>query len=180
MATKLIQLTDIPVSVEEAKLHLRVEHNDEDELIRSLIETASIGATNKTNRSFALTVWENRLKRISGGQITLHFSPVVKVNSVKYKDADGVSQTMPGDRYRLVSDGDSAHIEPVDFWPEGATDFRVQYLAGYVNGVPQPVVQWIMLHVGNWYKNREAVVSTQANELPFCESLIYPYKIWEV
>ena len=180
MATRLIQLTDLPVSLEEAKLHLRVDNTEEDDLIVSLIEAAAMSATNKANRSFGLTVWEKRLDAFPEAEIRLPYSPVVKVSSVKYKDADGDQQTLAAENFKLAAADDNASIAPVVEWPEGATDIRVQYLAGYTIGIPSPVRQWMMLHVGHWYRNREAASEKTLVPVPFGDSLIYPYKIWGV
>jgi uncharacterized phiE125 gp8 family phage protein len=179
MTTRLISTDATGIAVEEAKLHLRVDHDDEDDLIQSLIKTAMVSATNKTGRSFAPMTWEKRLDAFPGGPINLHFPPVVEIASIEYKNAAGEVVALSSQAYTLAAASDSATLSPNAFWPEDATNIRITYTAGF-ESIPEPVVQWIMLHVGNWYKNREAVVSTQANELPFCESLIYPYKIWEV
>ena len=55
-----------PVSLEEAKLHLRVDFNDDDGLIQMLISSARQAAETITNRQFMTARWRMILDSFPG------------------------------------------------------------------------------------------------------------------
>lgn len=187
----------LPVSLAEAKLHLRVDHNDEDVLIEGLIGAATAhldGWTGVLGRCLVEQEWRQDFDAFASC-LPLPLGPVISITSVTVggTPADDGSYTLRtdvGGRARVELDGVSA---------SGAAS--VIYKAGYptipavpaVPGdgeedpgtpaiparstVPEPVKVAIMLLVGHWYQSREAVTSVSINELPFAvNALIAPYR----
>jgi uncharacterized phiE125 gp8 family phage protein len=83
-----------PISLVEAKLHLRVTTNDDDTLISSLIKAARQSAENFTNRALASQVLELILDDFPEKEIILPKPPVETVTSIKYTDCEGVESTL--------------------------------------------------------------------------------------
>jgi len=111
------------------------------------------------------------------------------VNSLKYFDTDGVEQTLTeGTDFLVDNESEPGRITPAPDtgWP--ATQNRpnavsVEFVAGFgdASKVPQGIKQAILLMVGHWYENREAVTmqGNNAGELPMAvDSLLMMHRIW--
>ncbi len=49
---------------------------------------------------------------------------------------------------------------------------------GAVEDVPVVIKQWILLHVGHWFANREAATEVASEPLPFAGRLLDPFRTW--
>lgn len=189
----LIKTTDAtvePVSLQEAKLHLRVityptdvAAHPEDALIGALITTARTECENRIQRSLIETTWTLTLDTFPRCDfVRLQRGPIISLGSIKYIDTDGAQQTLDPATYRL-----SGHlVEPVDSWP--ATEARlgaveIVYTAGYgttAADVPAPIKSWILLALGDLYANRERSAERPVVAQGFADFLLDEYKVWAV
>lgn len=154
-----------PVTLEEAKLHLRVDSDDEDNLIQSLISTARTYCENYTGRAFATQTLEAYLDEFPVGEIELPRPPLQSVTSVIYKNSDSVSTTMTvTTEYIVDSDSDVGRIVlPYGkSWPSftayTVNPIKIKYVTGYT-AIPESLKQAMLLLIGHWYANREDVIT---------------------
>lgn len=177
-----------PISLSEAKLHLRVEHTADDTLITALIVAARQQAELITRRQLISATWRYSLDAWPANGIIEPPRPtLISVQSIKYLDADGVLQTVDSADYTVDTASEPGRIIPVwgEVWPSARLDVnavRIEYTAGYANAaaVPQSIKAWILLAVGTWYAQREVVITgTIVAELPrsFWGGLLDPYTI---
>ena len=180
-----------PVTVAEAKAHLRLEHSADDTLIGSLITAARLFIESVTSRAFMTQTLMMTLQCFPAcGRIDLVRSPVQTVSHIKYLDSAGALQTLDSANYAL-----SAGREPAQIWkasngtyPLVLTDnpnaVQVTYVAGYGNNasdVPENVKQAIKFLVSHWYENRETVTSSNFSEMPLAlQALINQISITQV
>jgi uncharacterized phiE125 gp8 family phage protein len=155
-----------PVTTAEAKAHCRVDHDDEDTLIASLIVAARQWCESWTGRQFVTATWRLSLDGFPGCAIRLPKPPLQSVSSVAYDAADGTATTLGSSAYRTDADSEPGRLTPAYglTWPTARCQtnaVRVTYVAGYgaASAVPKAVKQAILLLVGHWYANREAVGS---------------------
>lgn len=95
-------LTDVPalrpVSLAEAKAHLRVDFSDDDTLISALIDAATAhidGYTGILARALVTQTWRQDFCDWPGDRVLrLPLAPVASVESVKYFDAANVETTV--------------------------------------------------------------------------------------
>ena len=152
-----------PVTLDEAKLHLRVAGTSEDDLINAIIEASTAyfdGRDGVLNRCLVEQTWELRLDHFPylspmsahydyrvDRRIEIPLPPVRQIVSVKYVDPQGVLQTLSPDVYQLIEGGfgraaiTEAHEQN---WPDTrleADAVRIQFTAGYAaaNGSPLTV-----------------------------------------
>lgn len=172
------------VSLEEAKLHLHVTHNDEDSLIPIYIAAALAhidGPEGWLGRCIGVQTLEARLDGFCSN-IRLPYPEVTTVLSVKYLDASGLEQTLPATDYETFG----SVITPAygKAWPSARSSreaVRIQYEAGYET-VPEAIRAAILLMVGDLHANREtAAVGLSANTIPMSttvENLLAPYRVY--
>lgn len=192
-----------PVSLAEAKLHLRVDFDEDDALIQALISAARQAAEMLTQRQLITARWRMVLDSFPGpslmgvpaGQtftlpghaILLTKSPVASVVEICYLDLAGVSQFMPSAHYTVDKACEPARITPVfgQIWPVALPQIgavSVTFDAGYGSAadVPEGLKSWIKLRLGSLYAHREEVASMargRIDPLPFVDGLLDPYKV---
>ena len=187
MALKLITApSTLPVTLSEAKAHLRIDHADEDALITALIETASAGAEHETGRALMAQTWEIALDAFPAA-IEMTRTPVQSITSVTYANTDG-AQTVLSDALYSLDAADEfgwAYVVPAyaGAWPETRDEInavRVRYVAGYADAesVPAAIKSWILLQVGAMYAHRESDVIGQVQRLGFVDALLHRYRVY--
>lgn len=188
----LIKTTDAtvePVTLQQAKLHLRViadladvSAHPEDTLIAALITTARSTCEARIGRSLLQTTWTLQADAFPCDVFRLERGPIMSVDSIQYVDTDGALQTLPPSAYRL-----SGHrVQTVDRWPNTQRQIgavTVVYKAGYgttPTQVPAPLVSWIKLALGDLYDNRARSSERPALPQQFADGLLEPYMVWAV
>lgn len=179
-----------PVSLAEAKAHLRVSHSNEDALLATYLMAARSAAENYTRRALAVQTFDQTFdygvpcSADGRPRLVLLRSPVVSVTAVSYVDTNGVLQTLNPSQYLVDTIGIEGRIEQAYgvTWPEVRDQMAaitVRFVAGYAQ-IPEPVRAAILLTLGHLYEHREdVVVGPSANELPRgAEALLFPYRVF--
>lgn len=178
-----------PVTLVEAKEHLRVYGEDDDGYISSLIVAARAMAEGKLNRTI---VQRRRAARFSswGAPMKLLKPPVISIDNVGYYDDTGVETMLDPIRYFLALDYEDGATyvgfrsgEAYPLLDRRDRPVTVYYTAGYPPGeVPPTVVQWIKLAIGTMYANRETIVngtSSQPLGDDFARWLLQEHMVYE-
>lgn len=173
MSLRLLQPSaELAVSLDMAKLHLRVDSDDEDPLILQHIRAAQREVERQTRRALTGGRWELALDRAPSGRVLeLPRPPLRSVESITYTAPDGSEATLPPEAYVVDTRPLVGRIvlAPGASWPALAdvpAALRVVYDAGYET-VPEDLQDAILLIVGHRYANREDVVlGTSATAIP--------------
>lgn len=179
-----------PVTLTEAKLHVRQDGTADDTPITSLITAAREHCENETRRAFITQTWKLTLDGFpDSGVIRIPRPNLLTVTGITYVDDDGVTQTLAANQYTVITDtlpGEIHEAYDVD-WPTTRAvpnAVAVTFTCGYgatAASVPGPIKSAMLLAIGHWYTNRESVVTgTIATELPMAvDSLLGPYRYIE-
>lgn len=179
-----------PLSTSEAKSHLRVDASTDDTLIGTLIVAARQHVEAFTRRVLITQTWDIvRNSFPPQSFIDLPLPPLQSVTSVKYKDQDGDESTMSSSDYIVDTAVEPGRIvlawgaswPGVTLYP--ASPITVRFVAGYgddADDVPQLVKQAMLMLIGHWYENREAVVvGSISKEIELATSnLLWPYRVF--
>jgi uncharacterized phiE125 gp8 family phage protein len=140
---------------------------DEDTLIGGLITSAREYCEGITRRALATQTIEAYLGRFPcKDRFELPRPPLQSVTSVKYKDSAGTETTMTADTDYLVDTESNVGgvvlpygVNWPTFTPYPLNPIKVRYVAGYtvLNPIPQMIKQAMMLHIGYFYNNRDAM-----------------------
>lgn len=180
-----------PITLTEAKLHLRVEHTVDDDLITALIQAAREQAEHLTGRSLITQTWAQVLDAFPAAEIELGRPPVASITSITYVDPNGDTQTMSSSDYSLDSTTTPGYVLPaatLAAWPntlDTANAVTVTFVSGYGDAadVPAAVKAWMKLHIGTLYKQREGIAAgVSVASLPdmFVDRLLDPFRVWGV
>ena len=174
------------LTTSEVKDHLKVDTTADDTLIDNLIIAATNSCQEYTNRFFMdtlITQYGDNWSDVA----ELFKSPIQSaLFTVKYYDTAGVLQTLNSSKYTLDNVSQPARLveAPNESWPDIIDDLNaveVSYVVGtrLAADVDNAIKQALLLTIGHWYQNREAViVGRQVNEMPMsAKYLLDQYKI---
>jgi uncharacterized phiE125 gp8 family phage protein len=155
-----------PVTVAEAKAHLRIEHALDDTYIETLVKavTAELdGRQGLLRRALITQTWDYSLPWFPVvRRICVPMPPLQSVTSVKYFDADNVEQTFASDNYEIITQDEQGYIalKQSASWPstyEREAAVTIRFVAGYGadgSAVPANVRAAMLLRIGELYANR--------------------------
>jgi len=153
-----------PVSLAEAKLHLRVDIADDDTLISGLIVAARSYSERVLRRALITQTLELVLDGWPNGNTIKLPMPPLQSATVKYTDDDAVEHTLPASEYIVDTASVPGRIVLKDdySWPtddlQESGAIRVRYVAGYGaagTAVPYTILLAIKMLIGHLYENRE-------------------------
>jgi uncharacterized phiE125 gp8 family phage protein len=176
-----------PISLAEAKAHLRIDGNDEDALLASLIAAARMAVERTLSLALITESWSLYLDGWPrSGTIVLPIQPAQAVTAVRVYDPDDEPATVNSETYsvdvlsepaRLVLSAGAVQLSPARL----LNAFEVAFTAGYgdeASDVPEPLRHAIKLLVAHWFEQREPVVlGAAAQEVPATVAgLLLPYR----
>lgn len=155
-----------PVSREDAKQHIREDGNEQDAVIDRFIRSAREQAEAYQNRAYLEQVLELVLERLPDMPVHLPRPPLVSLEAVTLTDEDGVTTSVPVTDFIVDTDSEPGRIffKKGRSWPavnlSNGGFLRIRYKAGAadVSKVPERVKLAMLMLIGHWYDNREAVL----------------------
>ena len=182
----LVANTTQLISTADAKLFLKVDVSDDDDVINSIVKAATESAQEYTNRFFLSTTLEQYGTTFADIR-NLFKSPVSEITVVKYYDTDNVQQTLSTSVYQVTPaiEPSTLMLKVDQSYPDVADRedaVLVKYTVGYgtaTTDVPFAIIQAVYLTIGHWYQNRqEVVVGRIATEIPMgAKYLLDQYKV---
>ena len=180
----------LPVALQEARDHLRVDHTAEDSLIEGYIAAATDrldGAEGYLGRALITQVWELALDSFPT-QLRLPLPPCQAIEAISYIAPDGTADTLDPASY--IATGLGSATGAILLFPNGTPPtarrpdaVTIRFTAGFGTAaatVPAAIRAAILARVAHMYEHRESVVTGEtARELPFGEDdLITPWRMW--
>jgi len=165
---------NMPVTLAEAKAHLRVTHDQADTEILGYLLAAIEYAEVRCQRIFRQRELTMVLSDFPGTDSPIEFdlSPIISADTIQYYDTDNATQTLT--TAYLVEDATGISCLVPDYeteWPGTAIRpdaVTITYTAGYATAalVPQRAKQAILLLTKHGYDQRDPViVGTGSKEL---------------
>ena len=183
--------TSEPISLAQAKLHLRLDDiggsHPDDSLITSLITAVRQFAEQETRRSLITQTWRytaDGFHCYGGGEIWLEKGPVTAISSITYLDTTGATQTLASTEYTAELTGPLARVAPAfgKAWPAALPQIgavAVNFIAGYgaADVVPHGIRQWMLLRLRALYDNRSEIVDGAAIIPSYVDRMLDHYRI---
>lgn len=159
----LIPPTVEPVTLQEAKEHLRLDTDAHDAMLQVQIQAAREQVEMFTRRQLVTATWQLTLPAFPP-LVTFPYPPLHEVVTVQYLDPAGLLQTLPETSYTVRTDVEPGQMFPAPgaSWPatqSSAQAVQIAFAAGYgATGaaVPARARQAILLLVGDFYEHAEA------------------------
>lgn len=160
-----------PVSVSEAKAHLRVDISDDDSYISTLITAAREWCEQYVDRTLINTQWTMRLDsfpyEIELPRPPIAMSGTATAVSLTYTLGDDSTATLSTTAYRVDRNSTPGVVRQLraGTWPANLDDYNavaVTWWAGYGasgTSVPAAIRHAILMLVGHWYESRSSVLT---------------------
>lgn len=169
------------VTLDEAKEHLRVTGAAENNSITSAITSACDFIGESSGRVLASETWKIMCPAFSG-TVKLPKSPLIAITEIGYFDTSGTALTANLADFSTIIGDDWGYICPKSgkSWPASDTSrldgASITFTTGYTT-LPESLRRAVLLMIGHYYVNREAVGSAQI-ELPLAvESHVAAYRL---
>ena len=182
-----------PISLDEAKEHLKDDGSAENALIEANIVTVREHAEAVTSRPLISQTWDLFLDAFPAkGVIKVPKPPLQSVTSITYVDVDGVSQILAAAEYDVDAANQPGRIVPAfgKSWPSTRTQINavtIRIVAGYGDdgdNVPQDIADGMLLLVGDAYEARmNFIIGAPLTPIPKgcrAHDLLWPYRILQV
>lgn len=187
MALKLITAPTLePVTLAEAKLHIRQDSTADDALITTLITVARKTVEAHSLHALVTQTWDLFMDGFPcDRELELPFPPLQSVTGVYYTPDGGVETTYASTNYVVDTSGVPGRIVLTlpAYWPgdvlQVVNGVRVRFVCGFgatAASVDERAVQAIKLLVGHYYENREATQVKNPAEMPLGVSSL----LWEL
>lgn len=151
-----------PISLAEAKAHLRVTSSSDDTLITALVQSATDhldGWSGILGRALVTQSWRIDFDWFSSRRIRIPLVPVQSITSLAYWDTANADQTFNSGNYALYRDDQGSFVDLGQgfSWPSvyrRSDAIRLTFVAGYGNAasVPYPIKQALLLMVQEMYQ----------------------------
>ncbi len=156
-STVTVAAASEPIDLATAKAQLRVDFDDDNELIERLIEASRNHVEKYCGIRLATETVTAKCDAFSD-MAWLPDAPVQSVTSIVYTDTAGAEQTLADTVYELRADGLEASIvlKYGQQWPAILPGSRITLTAvvGYAT-VPPAVMQAVILNISESYEQRE-------------------------
>jgi uncharacterized phiE125 gp8 family phage protein len=176
-----------PATLAEAKAYLRVEHDDDDDVIAALIAGARVHVEIETRRALITQSW--RIVRDAwptGGRIAVLPAPLQALTAARVYRLDGTTQALDTAVF-IVGAASAPAVLSFIFGALPAPDrvaagIELDIEAGYGDApidVPGDLRQAIKSLVAHWYENRGLIAAGQAVAvLPASvAAMLAPYRV---
>ena len=188
-----------PLTLAEAKDHLREDGTDQDPWIIGAIVSAREWIESYVRRAIMTQTWDLTMDKfprkdpvdlyktlVRDDTIEVPLPPLISVVSLKYVDNDGATQTLAANKYIVDSKRNPGRVTPAfqEVWPDSrniVNAVTLQFTAGYgpaVTDVPESIKSAMLLLISHLYENREATSTFKLTEIPMgVKGLLGPYRI---
>jgi uncharacterized phiE125 gp8 family phage protein len=175
-----------PVTLAEAKAHLRLTGGDDDDYVAAMITAARIQVETATRRVLIDQTW--RVFRDDwppGGRLDLPIAPVTAIAAITVYDVDGEPTALAPADWQLDAASVPARLVLLGAAPRPGrpiNGIEIDVVAGYgASGlsVPQPLRLAVMTLVARWYEDREGLAYgiVPSRVAAAFEALVTPFRV---
>jgi uncharacterized phiE125 gp8 family phage protein len=170
-----VEPSELPVTVDEVKAHLRIVSDDEDDYLTSLIQaaTAMIDGPHGIGVVMMPQTYEMSLSKLWAG-FTIPLYPVRTVELIQWEDTNGNVQSSTDFRYNKRTNPCYVYHDIRANAREGSV--VVTFTAGFTN-LPADLRHAVLMIVGHFYANAEATSEKKLETVPMAvETILARYR----
>jgi len=180
-----------PITLAEARDHLRVTTTDEDSYIQLVIDAATDYYERLTWLQLITATYDFFLDEFPTGDtpIELPRPPFQSITSIKFVDEDGNTQTLATSKFEVDTSVLPGKVRPVngEFYPSTKDQFKavtITFKAGYGDSsaeIPSGILQTLKLLISFLYDHRDFVIPQRekGHDIPMgIINMIQQHSVW--
>ncbi len=162
-STQTVSPSTTPISVAEAKQHLRIDHDGDDNYIATLIAVATANVEEFLRKAMIQQTRREDVHEFPAAQFVLELPPLQSVTSLEYTATDGSTATVGSTVYdvdvvnipgRVILGKDQTWPTPIESQHDAV---RLTYVTGYAtasSAVPPTYQHALKLLIERYYEYR--------------------------
>jgi len=179
-----------PITLDQAKQHLRIDTEDDDTLILGLIKVAREYAETATRRALMTQTWNYYLEDWpKEDHIDLPMAPLQSIGAtgITYENSSGGVTTLTTGYYEVdtLSVPGRVVLGYNESWPTATLNVSnpicIKFVAGHgtPDDVPEMIKSGMKIDLADLYEQRESyIIGQTVNHLPVLDRLYTPFKVW--
>lgn len=171
-----------PVEVAVMKAYLKVDREDDDDLIEALIKAARQSVESYTGRSLITQTRKMSFDYFPCGDIGILRGPIQSVDSIKYHDSTDTEVEVTDTDYWVYRDSKWPRVRVKNSWPAAKCrpgSVTITTTNGFGDAgtdVPEEIITCIKRLVAHWYEHREDASVDRVNEMPWdCQAILFEH-----
>jgi uncharacterized phiE125 gp8 family phage protein len=187
--------TALPLTMEEVRLHIKVDDDSEDASLFGYLRAETEHAEAYCNRSLLTQTWDLFLDAWPTEPVELPRPPLNSVTSVMYSTQGSTTyaQTFASTNYLVDTDSEPGRVvlKENETWPsanlEAKNPIRIRYVAGYGDkgsDIPESIRIGILLNLADRFEyrenNPEIGFRQELQVTRAAERLFAPYRVFTV
>ena len=153
--------TTLPIELEFVKNFLKVDFEDDDELISNMIKTAIKQCETNINKSLVQKTFTYSLYEVKYTSLTLPYPPTISITSVKIIDSQQNTTTLENTEYFLDNIGNILNFKNK---PNNFYRIDIEYQAG-LEKINDELIQALLMHIARMYEDRSGYSPIPLNSL---------------
>lgn len=153
---------DLVIDLETAKNFLKVDFDNDDDLIKKLIRTATTQCETNINKTLTQKTYVYSIYNFpSSNPVVLPYPPIKSIDEVKVVNANGGCNTVDSGEYYLDDVGGL-----LNFKGNMGNAYRIdiEYTAG-LESVNEELIQGLLMHIARMYEDRSGYSPIPLNSL---------------
>ena len=153
--------TILPIELTTVKNFLKVDFDEDDELIKKMIKTAIIQCETNINKSISKKTFVYSIYEIKNNSLILPYSPINSIESIKIIYLNQTQSILSDNEYFLDSVGGILNFKnrPSNFYR-----IDIEYKAG-LTSLNDELIQGLLMHIARMYEDRSGYSPIPLNSL---------------
>jgi len=153
--------SSLAINLSTTKEFLKIDFEEDDELITKLIKTATNQCETHINKTLIEKTYTYSLYELKNNSITLPYPPIKSINKIKTSDKTNTSTTLSTSNYILDEIGGILNFTSK---PENFYRLDIEYIAGLTT-INDELIQALLMHIARMYEDRSGYSPIPANSL---------------
>ena len=151
----------LPIELDFVKNFLKVDFEDDDDLIKNIIKTASTQCETNINKSLIQKTFIYSIYELKNNSIVLPYPPVISITSIKIIDSQQNENILESTEYFLDSIGNILNFKNK---PNNFYRIDIEYKAG-LETINDELIQALLMHIARMYEDRSGYSPIPLNSL---------------
>lgn len=152
---------DLPIELSVAKNFLKVDFDDDNELIIKLIRTAVNQCETIINKSIIKKTYVYSIYELKNKFVLLPYQPIDSIDSIKVVNVDNTSSAIDVSEFYLDKVGGILNFKSR---PDNFYRLDIEYTAG-LSEISDEIAQAILMHVARMYEDRSGYSPIPLNSM---------------